>query len=320
MHRNSTDQKAFKYLETGLTSLEGKSHSSCETSFADNLDLENIRTCRASSGLLPDCVSKVSWRGQVLCYFHTYMAFCAAVIADWAGVETYLDKLRTTAKNYDVPLGGPLEFLALYLRGVYHQGTGDLDACLHIFQDAKFDLSHFQSSNMSSATQMMRDISLLAALNTLWILQRADRQDPNINTALITKIEGVCENHPNKDIQTAFNLVVATVNVNPPAPLFKIKNYLRAALSGAQATANTQFLCITLNVMCNKFFANVVGDQAEKSAMAASVQAKKSGNTLWMSVADGMLAQCYDVNGKKEEASKTFEQARRLAQKALPQS
>jgi hypothetical protein len=248
------------------------------------------------------------------------MAFCAAAVADWAGMETYLAKLHATAKTHDVPLAGTLEFLALYLEGVYRQGIGDLDAALNIFQDTKFDLSHFKTPNLSLVSQVMRDISLLAALNTLWILQHADRQDPNVNTALIAKIEEVCGHHPSKDIQTAFNLVVATVNVNPPAPLFKIKNYLRAALSGAQTTANTQFLCITLNVMCSKFFANVVGDQAEKSAMAASVQAKKSGNTLWRSVADGMLAQCYEVNGKKEEASKTFEQARRLAQIALPES
>ena len=320
MHRNSTDQKAFKYLETGLASLEGKTSYSESFSIADILGAENIRTCRASSGVLPDCVSKVQWRGQILCYFHIYMAFCAAAVADWAGMKIYLNKVKATSTSRDVPAAAPLENLALYLKGVYHQGIGDLNMALDVFQDAKLNLSYFQKSDLGLASSVARDISLLAALNTLWILQHADRQDPNINSALIAKIEGACEHHPNKDIQTAFNLVVATVNVNPPAPLFKIKTYLRAALSGAQTTANTQFLCITLNVMCSKFFANVVGEQAEKSAMAASVQAKKSGNGLWRSVADGMLAQCYDVNGKKEEASKTFEQAQRFANEALPQT
>jgi hypothetical protein len=246
------------------------------------------------------------------------MAFCAAAIADWAGMKTRLDKLLAAAKNHDVPMAGALEIFALYLRGVYSQGVGDLDTALHTFRGRSFDLSRFKSSNLSSADQVMRDVSLLAALNTLWILQDPDRQDPKASDVLLAELEGVCENHPNKDIQTAFNLVMATINVNPPAPLFKIKTYLRTALSGAQATANTQFLCITLNVMCSKFFANVVGDQAEKSAMAASVQAKKSGNALWRSVAEGMLAQCYDVNGKKEEASKSFEQAQIFAQRALP--
>ena len=248
------------------------------------------------------------------------MAFCAAALADWAGMKTSLGKLRAAARDHNVALIGALDFLSFYLGGVYHQGAGDLDAALHIFRDPKFDLAHFQDSKPSSAGQFMRDISLLAALNTLWILQHAGRRDHDINTELVAKLESVCEHHPNKDIQTAFNLVLATVNVNPPAPLYKIKSYLGAALSGAQATANTQFLCITLNVMCSKFFANVVGDQAEKSALAASFQAKKSGNTLWRSVAEGMLAHCYDVNGKKEEAARIFEQALRMAQAALPES
>jgi hypothetical protein len=248
------------------------------------------------------------------------MAFCAAALADWASMKTSLGKLRAAAKDHDVALVGPLEFLSFYLGGMYHQGAGDLDTALHIFRDPKFNLSLFKHSTLSSAGQFMRDISLLAALNTLWILQHAGRRDHNVNTELVAKLESVCEHHPSKDIQTAFNLVLATVNVNPPAPLYKIKSYLGAALSGAQATANTQFLCITLNVMCSKFFANVVGDQAEKSAKAASFQANKSGNTLWRSVAEGMLAQYYDVNGKKEEAARTYEQAQRMAQIALPES
>jgi len=57
---------------------------------------------------------------------------------------------------------------------------------------------------------------------------------------------------------------------------------------------------------------------SEKSAMAASVQAKKSGNVLWQSVADGMLANCYEVQGKNSDAQQTMEQARLLSQKALP--
>jgi len=102
--------------------------------------------------------------------------------------------------------------------------------------------------------------------------------------------------------------------------MYDVKGYLRAALHGAGVTANTQFLCITLNVMCSRFFSNVVGDQAEKSAMAASTQAANSGNALWRSVADGMLAQCYEVQGKNAMARDTLAQAQVFAQKAAPGS
>ncbi|KAG0648326.1 hypothetical protein D0Z07_5190 [Hyphodiscus hymeniophilus] len=301
IHRNSADQKASKFFEQGLMSLQ-----------------ESIRSSRSQPGLLPDCVSKIQWRGRMLCYYHSSMAFCAAAVADWLGMKTNLDNLRAAANENGIKLAGPLEILALYLGGVYHQGVGDLDVALEIFQDPKLDVSYFESSDLSSAGQFMRDLSLLAGLNALWILQHVDRQDPDVNTKLVTKIEANCTRHSNRDIRTAFYLVLATVKVNPPAPLWKIKKDLGNALSGAQATANTQFLCITLNVMCSKFFANVVGDQAEKSAMAAAVQAKKSGNTLWRSVAEGMLAQYFDVNGKKEEAARAFEQAKEMAQIAMP--
>ena len=247
------------------------------------------------------------------------MAFCAAATADWLSMKASLDKLRVAAEDNGIPLAGPLELLTLYLAGVHHQGVGALDNALDIFQDPRFDLWQFKGSHLKSVDQFMADIALLAALNTLWVLQHAERQDSNVNTELLAKLESRCEHHPNKDIQTAFKLILATVNVNPPAPLWKIKRDLGAALSGAQVTANTQFLCITLNVMCSKFFANVVGDQAEKSAMAAAVQAKKSGNMLWRSVAEGMVAQCFDINGKKGEALKKFEEAQKMAQIAMPE-
>lgn len=313
------DQKGFQLLELGLTMLEGKE---CDSNymyfFADMGTLGDIRTCRASSGLLPDCVSSLQWRRQVLCYFHTYMAFCAAAGAnDWAAVKTYIDKLRATINCLEVSLVGPLEILALYLTGVYHQGTGDLKTALQIFRDNKFDLTPFTGRPMSSANQVVYDLALLSALNTLWIVQDADRQDPKVNTASITKVQEVCENHPNKDIRTAFHLVAATIKTNPPAQNLQIKSHLKAALSGAQETANTHFLSVTLSVMCSKFFDSIVGDQGEKSALAASVQAHKSGNILWMSVADGMVARCYDVNGKKAKAQTVFAKALELAQKAL---
>jgi hypothetical protein len=275
---------------------------------------------RTSPGVLSDCIATLQWRGQIMCYISCYMAFCAAAITDWATTKSHIDKVKTTAKDLDVPLDGPLGSVLVYLTGVYHQGIGDLDAALEIFQDKKFVLpaETAKVNTMNSADQVQQDIALLAALNSLWILQDDRRKHPSINTSLLSRLQPLCKNHENKDIETAFNLVMATVETYPPAPLFQVKNCLRVALKGAQTTANIQFLCITLNVMCNKFFSNVVGPQAEKSAQAASVQAQKSGNILWRSVADGMLAQCYEVNGKAADAKFTMDQASKLAQRALP--
>jgi hypothetical protein len=280
-----------------------------------------MRAPRASPGVLPDCIVTLQWRGQIICYLNCYMGFCAAAITDWPTVQSHIDKIKTTSRDMEVSLVGPLGSVLLYLTGVYHQGTGNLDAALQTFQDKKFNLpaETSKSNPTNSADQVERDIALLAALNSLWIVQEGHRRDLSNNGSLISRLQPLCKSHPNKDIETAFNLVAASVETQPAAPLFQVKSCLRAALNGAQTTANKQFLCITLNVMCSRFFSNVVGAQAEKSALAASVQAQKSGNILWRSVADGMLAKCYEVNGKTADAKFTMDQALGLAQSALPE-
>lgn len=319
LHKNSGDQKGFKYLAAGLEYMEGKTGCHLDTALTDFDDLDEKVPVRTSSpGLLPDLVARRSWRGLIQCYFQIYMAFFAAGLTDWGKVKHCIDKIHSTARDFEIDLKGTLECLTFYLTGAYHQGTGDFDTALGIFAHERFRLPASKSNTVSYAEQVERDIAILAALNTLWILQDKPRQNPTRNLALVESLEQMCVLHPNKDIETAFNLIAATVHTNPPMELYRVKAYLRSALNRAQATGNTQFLCITLNVMCSRFFSNVVGDQAEKSAKAASVQALKSGNLLWMSVADGMLAQCYDVQGKKMEAQITLEQAYSSAEKALP--
>lgn len=240
------------------------------------------------------------------------MAFCAAAAGSWADVKNNIDNLKASAQELDLSLEGPLGLLVTYLSGVFYQGVGDLGAALNIFQDKRFELPAQSAPAMASSSleQVGRDISLLAALNTLWILQDGNKKNLTRNTALIARLEPFCANHLNQEIKTAYNLIVATVETNPATPLFKVKNYLKMALDGAQATANSQFLCITLNVMCSKFFYNVVGIQAEKSASAADHHAKKSGNPLWKSVATQMLSRALEVNGKKAESITAVDQAR----------
>lgn len=246
-----------------------------------------------------------------------YMAFCWANIAEWKYVERYIDELKANIETFQIPLTGPLGALMLYITGVYRQGVGDFEAALEIFQNERFTLSPAKSSGTSSAYQVERDVALLAALNKLWILQDRHQQDPSTATLCINRLEPYCKHHPNRDIQTAFNLMMATVTMNPPQTGVMVKRHLGLALAGAKATANAQFLCITLNVMCSRFFSGVVGDQAEKSAMAATVQASRFNNPMWRGVANGMLAQCYDVQGKKIEAKNALDQAVMFSQQAV---
>lgn len=246
------------------------------------------------------------------------MAFYAAGLTEWPKVKMCIDKIHSTAREFQIDFGGILGYLTIYLRGAYHQGRGEFDTALEVFEDERFRLPTSKTAFVSYEEQVERDISILVALNKLCILQEKPRQSLADNIALIEGLEEICVHHPNKDIETAFNLVAATVRRNPPLELFKVKLYLRSALNRAQESGNTQFLCLTLSMMCSRFFSGVVGNQAEKSAQAASINAMKSGNVLWMSVADGMLANCYEVQGKMMEAQDTREAAYKSAEKAFP--
>ncbi|PQE16549.1 cohesin loading factor protein [Rutstroemia sp. NJR-2017a BBW] len=284
------DGKAMRFLKEGLARINADTRSS-----------------KSPSARLSELVTKQQWRGQMLCYLNLYVAFCAAAVADWPLVKESMRSMTAAAEKFEVPLIGCLGKLALYLEGVYYQGSGDLKAALDVFANDAFRFADIPYS--TSEQRVERDIALLAALNSLLILQDPQWQDP---------LEPYCSDHPNKDIQTAFSLIRATTKTSSAAMIHETKNHLAMALNRAKATANTQFLCLVLSIMCSKFFNNCVGDQAEKSALAARRHAELSKNKLWMSVSGGLLAQFYDISDKRAEAQATLSEACILAHEALP--
>lgn len=260
---------------------------------------------------------KARWRGEVTCYFRVLTAFCHANAGAWSEMQQCLEDLKDTAQKHEIPLVGSLGLYLKYLTGVYHQGTGDLQTALDIYQDECFRRFTPKGSHISADTQFERDIGILAMLNSLSIYQEPHRLDPRRNAAMLEELKPLCMHQTNKDIVIAFSVMSAAVETNPPTPLHDTKNHLRFTINSAGKTKNTQFLCITLSVMFKRFFSNVVGDQAEKSARSASVQAAKNGNPLWRSVADGMLANCLEVQGKHDEARVVLRAAQGFAQKAM---
>ena len=75
---------------------------------------------------------------------------------------------------------------------------------------------------------------------------------------------------------------------------------------------------LALILMSDKFFKGVVGDQAMKCAKAASHQARRSGDPLWLSVAQGMEAECLEIMGKTDDAKKIRDAAEKIT-KDLPE-
>lgn len=134
---------------------------------------------------------------------------------------------------------------------------------------------------------------------------------------LLERLGPIHAEHPDEEIRTAHHLVLATVPTNPPSSINQIKHHIGLALTAATKLGNTQSLAMALNLMRARLFESVVGDQAMKSARAGQAQAKKSGNLLWMSVAEGMLAQTLEVHGQVAEARAIRGDGIRLANEAF---
>jgi hypothetical protein len=208
-----------------------------------------------------------------------------------------------------------LNVLILYLEGVFHQGTAQLGEALEIWKNKTFEMD-WSGAPKRAGSHIETELSILAALNRLWIMQDLQRRDDAETAELVDLLRPICDDNPDQEIRTVYNLAMAALEVNPPLSMNQVKRHIQQALNGAQQASNTQYLSIALNVMRRRLFEDVVGEQALKSARAGSAQAKRSGNVLWMSVADGMLAQSLEVQGALEEARKTRENGRRLANEA----
>ncbi|KAI9746469.1 MAG: hypothetical protein M1818_000182 [Claussenomyces sp. TS43310] len=315
-----TDAMAFTCLLSAIVML----HKDCDETHKSSTFLQHALTSlklsrksnTAKGG--PSAVKKsMSWRANILSYCHVYQFFCFAIRTEWRAAKDALQKLNEAMPGLDGIDKAMMTFISMYLSGIYFQGTGELDLALQVFRDPEFRLGNAQRSSPLIKDQFKHDISLLAALNIIFIMQEAPRKDPTRTFEMISELEPFCPNHPNRDIRTAFDLVKATFDTNPVTSSIKARNHLRAALECAQSASNQQFSCIVLNVMCSKYFSGVVGQQAEKSAYVGVVQARNAGNLLWQSVGNGLLAQTLETQGKMDEAQRAMFDARRLAAVAL---
>lgn len=206
-----------------------------------------------------------------------------------------------------------MRLLSVYLTGVYHQGTGDLQGALRIFLDSCFVVPRGSAGIKAG----QREIALLVGLNRLWIMQHPSCRNDQETHDLIELLQPYCTDHWNIDLRTAWHNVAAALETEPPQQLNQQKQHIQAAMAGSKITNNILGAAVTLCIMRSRFFENVIGEQALKSARAASKQAQRSGNILWQSVADGMLAQSYEVQGQRDESRQEWEKATKEARDAF---
>ncbi|KAH6854285.1 cohesin loading factor-domain-containing protein [Chaetomium sp. MPI-CAGE-AT-0009] len=260
---------------------------------------------------LPEALKQAEWARELSLYAHILTGLQASTLSDWAKVKMCLETVKQNGPQSEF-----LSVLTLYLEGVFHQGTAALDKATAIWKDRTFEMD-WSGAPKATGGRIATELSILAALNRLWIMQEPGQTDDAEMAELVDLLRPICEDNPDQEIRTVYNLALSSVRMNPPLSINQIKRHIQQSLSGAQQTSNTQYLAIALNIMRARLFENVVGEQALKSARAGSAQARKSGNVLWMSVADGMLAQSFEMQGALAEARATLDSGVRLANEAF---
>ncbi|KAI9718928.1 MAG: hypothetical protein M1812_003812 [Candelaria pacifica] len=251
------------------------------------------------------------WRKELECYMRLHLAFAFCARTDWTSALSILQDLQVTANELGSGIPEPLSSLILYLTGTIHQGTGNVAAALEIYQHPLLAL-RLQGN---APAQNYSEIAIIAALNSILILREPSHPSHRHVETLISTVEPLCLHHANKNIVSAYQLIRATA-IN--SSIIKTKECLQLALNHAKSVANHQLTCITLNFMSWKFFRGVISEQAEKSAKAATTLARKGHDSLWTSVADGMLANTLEVQGRFAEAEATKQQAVLMAQVLPP--
>ncbi|KAK3946078.1 MAU2 chromatid cohesion factor [Diplogelasinospora grovesii] len=259
---------------------------------------------------LTDAVKQASWARYLVCFANILAGLHAATCSDWATVK----RMAELVQGYqDLP--ERLALLALYLTGVFYQGTEKLDDALRIWKGRKFDIEY--PGRMTNATHMEKALALLATFNRLWIMMEPSRLDVAEQRRLVGLLAPFCADHASgmgMEIVRAYNLVTVSIESDPPLTWNQVKAGLQVCLNH---WCHPHCISIGLNFMRWVFFENVVGEQAMKSAKAAVRQAERSGNLLWQSVAAGQLAQTFEFHGANSEAQENWQAGVMLANKGM---
>ena len=246
--------------------------------------------------------ARLDWRVDVKNAARLSTVFAHCNRYEWAEARTELEELRPAIGGR--PSANSAQLMT-YLDGVIKQGMGNDQAALTLFQSPDLSLPS-QPSKLAGAEL---DVRILSTINSILILQQSANTRPQAET-LLELVSKYADTHKNRSIVSAAHLLRASSD--PHMAIVRMKQHLSAALAAAKEVNNAQLLAIIMNLMVVRFFTGVVGEQAEKSARVGVQLSKKVHSTLLQAVSNRNLAECMELQGKREEAGNTMEIAREM--------
>ena len=290
MHKNSLDGKAQIYLGEGPK--------------LSRLPLDSLAQPLSIS------LARLQWQASIGIQYQLQQAFAHCGRSEWRAASLVVNEVQQQLELQEA-VDDDIDVARLALvKALIQHGTGDLEAALQLYE-----LPVLALRLATKQMKVLREIQVIAALNNILILRALRRHGDADN--LLESIEDYCKAHADKSILSAYYIVRSATQAD--TAIIKTKQYLQQAVQAAKAASNHQLLCIIMNNMRDLFFANIVGEQAEKSAKAGRSLASKTSNDLWLAVADGMLAETMELSGKFADAQR-YKDEGMAAMERLPQS
>ena len=297
---------ALGFLLSGLARLE---HNSSDGTIETFLD-EGLRLTKVTPSLRQSLTSSEANAEQheaLSTVMRLYIVFARCGHGDWHGARAAIRDLRKLFSTAGMEVDESAQRILIYLEGMCRQGLGELKAAVELYQspllEAKMD---------TKAATIEKDLRALATLNRVFVLREIGDEESVQAENLLAAIESYCLNNSNKSLVAAYHLAQATASETEKT-IIKTKQYLKSATQASKAAANSQLLCIVMNVMTSNYFVKKIVDvQAENAAGAGRALAKQSRSKLWMAVADGMYTEIMERCGKPAEAEAARREAQRL--------
>ncbi|KAF2221301.1 cohesin loading factor-domain-containing protein [Elsinoe ampelina] len=301
---NQTELFTLAFLLCGVTKLQ----KNCMDSRAEQYISEGIsyakRDISSSKGSksLESAIESVAREEYINLTLHIYRVIAHAIRSNWPLCTAQLKQIRDKFSPAALEQHGQI---LQYLDGVIKQGSGDLRGALASYGSADLSVPAQPTIKISGSDLETR---LVATMNRIMILKSSAGTNAE-GQALLQEISPLCSKHHNEAIQAAAKMLQATPN--PTMPVIQLKEFLHHSLQIAQKLKNQQLKTLLLNVMNVRFFAGIVGEQANKSATTSWQLARQMRSPLWMGVSGQNLAQMHRLHGCHEEARQAQHDAER---------
>ncbi|KIV91013.1 hypothetical protein PV10_05605 [Exophiala mesophila] len=246
------------------------------------------------------------------------LSFLMASKGSWEATWKYLSQITAILDELkdDFPIN--MRVCLAYLKGSTLQGLGKLSAAMETYQSPELQFKPQQSSPSLHATSsrhqsrpshtesdITRCFTLLAAMNSAFIMQDPNHPQNSQVPSLIHGLQPAVENCGNKAIRAYYELVISALVHKS----IQVKHHLRASLDAGKEIGSLQITTLALICMQDRAFKGQVEERAVKCARAAGSQAKSWKEPLWTHVALGYEADSLEINGFAKTAVQRREES-----------